>query len=83
MIICKKKIHKLNNPKKRISPIVVPTIEEETSKKASPKKVQNKQSKEVEISDKKATSKTKTSPTKKTVENEKKKIHKLNNPKKE
>ena len=49
----------IKQPKKRISPIVVPTIEEETSKKASPKKVQN--------SDKKATSKTKTSPTKKTV----------------
>ena len=57
----------IKQPKKRISPIVVPTIEEETSKKASPKKVQNKQSKEVEISYKKATSKTKTPPTKKTV----------------
>ena len=36
----------IKQPKKRISPIVVPTIEEETSKEDSTKNSQNKKSKE-------------------------------------
>ena len=67
----------IKQPKKRISPIVVPTIEEETSKEDSTKNSQNKKSKEDKTTNKIAISKAKTtatkkSTTKKTIENEKK-----------
>ena len=67
----------IKQPKKRISPIVVPTIEEETSKEDSTKNSQNKKSKQHKTTNKIAISKAKTtatkkSTTKKTIENEKK-----------
>jgi len=67
----------IKQPKKRISPIVVPTIEEETSKEDSTKNSQNKKSKEDKTTNKIAISKAKTtatkkSTTKKTIENDKK-----------
>ena len=45
----------IKQPKKRISPIVVPTIEEETSKEDSTKNSQNKKSKEDKTTNKIAT----------------------------